>query len=74
MELPKCESFVFDIADKSLAVSGAFDDEGTLVVDLGGRRIKGMVHHLGDDGIPSHLKRARDFLATPPGPGGGVQV
>lgn len=41
--------FVLEMGDISLSASGRFDDEGTLIADLGDQRIKGMVHHLEDD-------------------------
>ena len=59
-------SFLLEMEHTTLSASGSFDEDGSLVAELGGNRIKGMVQHLGDDIIVDVLGEIQTLVLDNP--------
>jgi 3-methylcrotonyl-CoA carboxylase alpha subunit len=60
------DSFILEMPHTTLAASGSFDEEGSLVADLGGRRLKGMVRHIDDTIVVDVLGETQSLILDDP--------
>ena len=59
-------SFLLEMNGETVSANGAFDEDGSLVADLGGRRLKGMVQHIEDEIIVDVLGETQTLILDNP--------
>ena len=62
----RTNGFILEMAGSNLSASGAYDEDGSLVATLGGRKLKGMVHHLGDEIVVDVLGEIQTLILDSP--------